>query len=280
MSYLVFGAGGFLGSTLLNLLEQAGEEVWGTRRSAGERTYGLDISKQEQFKVIDVVPDVVINCASALPDASRKFNDPEYLRLLHETNVIGGANIMNWVASAGVKRVINCSTLVVVNKPWPVPLKEEADTYPLGAHVGYSASKLAQELVMSSIADASQIDLLHLRISALYGPQMKEGGILTKLLKQAAAGEPISLTNGNKVSFDFLHVDDAASIIYHLSKVEAWQDRVINLASGEEVSLLALAELLCELSGRSKDNVVNTDRADFSSRFITLSCHASSFDRW
>lgn len=266
MKYLIFGAGGFLGSTLVKHLKEKGETVYPVKRAAKDAAFAVDITNPEQFSEIDVQPDVIINCASALPDSGKGFSDPEYLRQLYETNVIGGANIMNWAASRNIKRVINCSTLVVVGKPWPVPLKEADNTYPLGSHVGYSASKLSQELVMSSIADAHNVELLHLRISALYGPQMKGGGILTKLINQAAAKESISLTNGNSVTFDFLHVDDAASIICHLSKAGSWPDRVVNLASGEEVSLLALAETVYELSGSSKELIVNADSPNFSSR--------------
>ena len=195
------------------------------------------------------------------------MGDPAYLRQLFEANVLGGANIMNWAAASTTRKVINCSTLVVVGKPWPVPLREEDNTYPTGSHVGYSASKLSQELVMSSIAAAAHgMELLHVRISALYGPGMKGGGILNKLIRQAEAKETISLTNGNKVTVDFLHVDDAARAIYHLSKMDAWFHPVLNLASGEEVSLVELAEILCRIMGNPTENIVNVDGGDFSSR--------------
>lgn len=266
MKYLVTGAGGFLGSTLVKHLQEAGEEVYAARRQAEAGAVALDLTKPEQFHALDIQPDIIINCASALPDAGKSFSDPAYLRQLFETNVIGSTNLMNWAASRQVSRVINCSTLVVVNKPWPVPLKEEENTYPRGGHVGYSASKLSQELVMRSIAEANGIDLLHVRISALYGPGMKDGGILTKLLKQAAAKEKISLTNGNSVSFDFLHVKDAAKILYHLSGMDTWPQPVMNLASGEEISLLNLAETLCGLTGNPKENIHNKDNPGVSSR--------------
>ncbi|GAB3535592.1 NAD(P)-dependent oxidoreductase [Pontibacter brevis] len=266
MKYLVTGAGGFLGSTLVKQLREAGEEVYAVRRKAGEGELVLDITRADDFVKLDIQPDIIINCASALPAGGKSFSDPDYLRQLFETNVIGSANLMNWAVSRKIPKLINCSTLVVVHKPWPVPLKEDENTYPTGGHVGYSASKLSQELVMSSIAEAGDVDLLHVRISALYGPGMKEGGVLTKLLKQAAAKERISLTNGNNVSFDFLHVEDAAKILYHLSKMEAWPQRILNLASGEEIGLLELAETLCELMGNPKENIENIDQPGVASR--------------
>ncbi|MFD3003684.1 NAD-dependent epimerase/dehydratase family protein [Pontibacter toksunensis] len=266
MKYLVFGANGFLGSTLVRHLKQAGENIYSVKRTAADGAFALDITRPEGFEAITILPDVIVNCASALPDPTKSFSDRDYLRQLYETNVIGGTNIMNWAAAKGVRRVINCSTLVVVNKPWPVPLQETANTYPMGNHVGYSSSKLSQELVMRSIANVKGIQLLHLRISALYGPGMKDGGILTKLLKQASGKEKISLTNGNKVSFDFLHVEDAAKAIHHLAGMEEWKDNVINLASGEEITLMALAELLSELTESPKENITNTDEEGFESR--------------
>lgn len=266
MKYLIFGAGGFLGSTMVQLLEESGEVVYGVARNADKGFIPVDITKAEQFEGIDVLPDIIINCASALPNHSKSFDDPNYLRTLFDTNTIGGANIMNWAASKGILRIINCSTLVVVDKPWPVPLTEGENTYPKGSHVGYSASKLSQELIMSSIAEAHGVQLLHMRISALYGPSMKAGGILQKLIQQARSQESIQMTNGNKVSFDFLHVDDAVKVLYHVSKMEAWPDRILNLASGEEIFLLELAELIFQLTGNSKDLITNVDNEGVSSR--------------
>lgn len=270
MKYFITGASGFLGSTLVTYLQQGGEEVYYSKRSVGDKdsakAFALDITDPSQFLNIGLQPDVVINCASALPDAAQAFNNPAYLEQLFRTNVIGGANIMNWAVTEKIPRVINCSTLVVVGKPWPVPLKEDDNTYPKGAHVGYSASKLSQELVMSSIAEAKGVELLHLRISALYGPGMKAGGILHKLIGQAKAKENIRLTNGNRVSFDFLHVDDAVKVIHHLARKEQWQDPIINLASGEEITLLALAKLICLQTGCPEEVITNVDEHDFSSR--------------
>ncbi|AHM58440.1 nucleoside-diphosphate-sugar epimerase [Flammeovirgaceae bacterium 311] len=277
MKYLVTGAGGFLGSTLVKHLQEAGEEVYAASRTAKDGGIALDITRPEDFEALKIEPDIIINCASALPDASTGFSDPAYLRRLFETNVTGSANLMNWAVSRKIPKVINCSTLVVVNKPWPVPLREEENTYPKGGHVGYSASKLSQELVMSSIAEAGGVELLHVRISALYGPGMKEGGILTKLLKQAAAKEKISLTNGNCVSFDFLHVEDAAKILHYLSGMAAWSRKVLNLASGEEVGLLDLAETLCELTGNQKENIENKDLPGVSSR---ANIDTSRLEKW
>ncbi|WP_224999058.1 NAD(P)-dependent oxidoreductase [Cesiribacter sp. SM1] len=270
MTYFVIGAGGFLGSTLVKYLQQQGEEVYYSKRSVGAgdsaNACALNITDATQFTSVKAKPDVVINCASALPDPYKVFNDPAYLEQLFSTNVLGGANIMNWAAAEKIPRVINCSTLVVVGKPWPVPLKEGEKTYPKGGHVGYSASKLSQELVMSSIAEANGLSLLHLRISALYGPGMKAGGILHKLIGQAAAKENINLTNGNRVSFDFLHVDDAVKAIAHLAKLDEWPEQVINLASGEEITLMELAEVICEQTGCSKEKIINKDDPHFSSR--------------
>ncbi len=111
------------------------------------------------------------------------------------------------------------------------------------------------------------MSLVHLRISALYGPGMKDGGILKKLIEQARSGETIRLTNATKVAFDFLHVADAAASIHHLSKAADWPQSVLNLASGEEISLLTLAEVICDLVGCPKNTIQNTtEDDDFSSR--------------
>ena len=245
MKYLVFGSGGFLGKALVSFLRKSGDEVVATSRE-NNADYKVDISNEASFQsLMNVGPiDVIINCASILPNAAASINDASFLKKLLDTNVIGGLNILNFGASIGVAKIINCSSLSVVNKPWPVPLTEEAIAKPGGRHIGYSVSKLAQELVMSEAAEHLNVSLLHLRLSALYGAGMAPEGLLPMLLSKAATNKKIQLWNATKNSFDFLLVRDAVKIIFLLSKRAEWKSQVINVASGEEIFLDKLMELI------------------------------------
>ena len=241
MRYVIFGAGGFLGKELVNYLQSEKQEVIAVQKK--DSPYNVDITNADSFKILKHIKevDVIINCASVLPSASLG-NNASYLKSLFETNVIGAVNILHFAAAQKIKRVINCSTLVVINKPWPVPLKETDVNYPSGIHAGYAVSKLSQELLMNEISRQLDIELLHLRLSSLYGANMKLSGILPLLIEKISKSEKVSLTDAEKNSFDFLFVNDLVKIIKHLSYSNKWIYKTVNVASAEEIYLKSLAD--------------------------------------
>jgi UDP-glucose 4-epimerase len=265
MKFLVFGAGGFLGSRLVEGLEGSGHEVTAVHRSGHQNN--VDIRRLEDFEKLSSipVPDIIVNCASVLP--GQPLTDPSYLRSLFEVNVSGAANIMQFARARGIRRVINCSTLAVTGKPWPVPLTEKTWLPPSGPHAGYASSKLSQELVMNELAGQSGISLLHLRLSALYGPGMKWAGILPTLIDRAIKNDRIQLTNGGRVSFDFLWVDDLVKAIMAIAEKTEWSHGVVNAASGEETGLRSLAEMVVRASG-SASEIENKEGDEAESRAV------------
>lgn len=244
MRVLIFGGNGFLGTSLSTILKKQEVEFYTISRSDPKSDYHIDICNIEQFSQIPLnFFDTVVNCATILPGGN--FLDNEYLEEIFKTNILGSQNICKWVNSQNsIKKIINCSTLVVINKPWPLQLSENEATYPTGNHVLYSSSKLTQELLFKTFADSKKISLAQIRFSALYGEKMKWSGIICDIIDQARINRRISLKNASKVTADFLYVDDAANIIFHAihNNVEG----IINGASGKETSILELANIIKE----------------------------------
>jgi nucleoside-diphosphate-sugar epimerase len=270
MNYLVFGSNGFLGKRLVRYLQEKQEEVIGVSRT-NNAPFNVDIARVDTFECLQQVSaDVIINCASVLPNAKFAINDTGYLKNVLDTNVLGAINLLNFAASKGIKKVINSSTLSVIDKLWPVPLTEDANTYPGGRHVAYSASKLTQELVMNEVAKSHNIQLIHLRLSALYGANMVWQGILPLLIDKAMKGETITLTNADTTSFDFLHVSDLSKIIYQLSQLEAWEYSVINVAAGQELFLNHLAEMVIQQTS-SHSSIENKNEDTVSRSVVDIS---------
>ena len=246
MKYLIFGGSGFLGRSLINYLINKGEKVISVSRRNNEfcTSIPVDITSEIEFdKLKGVKPDVVINCASKLPEKGKNSKDVHFVDELFKTNVIGGLNIANYVAANSIPKLINCSTLAVHDRPWSVPLTEDLTNLPSGTHAAYGLSKLSQEKIMTNAVKDSKSNILHLRLSALYGESMLQEGILFFLLKKIKRKENITLTDGNKTSFDFIHVNDVSNIIYQLSRI-CYKDDIVNVASGTSVSLNMLAESL------------------------------------
>ncbi|MCW3170805.1 NAD(P)-dependent oxidoreductase [Chryseobacterium sp. 09-1422] len=242
MKVLIFGGNGFLGTSLCNLLEKKEVEFYTVSRSDPKSSYNLDISDINQFAQLPLnFFDAVVNCATILPGGN--FLDNEYLEKIFKTNILGTQNICKWINTQdSMKKIINCSTLVVVDKPWPLNLSEENATYPTGNHVLYSSSKLTQELLFNTFAQSKNISLSQIRFSALYGESMSWSGVICNIIDQARKNKKISLKNASKVTADFLHVDDASAIIF--SALNNNLEGIINGASAKETSILDLANII------------------------------------
>lgn len=242
MKILIFGGNGFLGNALTSIFDKENIQYYTVSRSNKDSTYNIDISDFDDFTKLPFnFFNVIINCATVLP--GKNYLDSIHLNEIYKTNILGSQNICKWMDSQNaIKKIVNCSTLVVIGKPWAFDLDESAKTYPSGNHVIYASSKLTQELIFKTFADTKKIALAQVRFSALYGETMKWNGIVCNLIDQARANKRIDLKNASKVSADFLHVADAAKIIH--AAVINGVTGIIHGASGVETSILDLAEMI------------------------------------
>jgi UDP-glucose 4-epimerase len=279
MKIIIFGAGGFLGQNLSAYLTEEGHEVMEVKHRSG--LFQVDVADASSFSSLSGIPsaDVIVNCASILPDATAAY-EPAYLQKLFQTNITGGVNILKFAGEKGIRKVINCSSLSVVGKPWPVPIQETDLQLPVGIHAGYGLSKLAQEQLMIELAATLKIELVHLRISSLYGPTMKKEGILPFLINKAINQEAIILTNASSVSFDFLHVMDAARAIGQLIHLKHWEYQIVNLASGEEVYLEQLMADIQKITGSDSQVTTKETAAPFSRAKVATQRLAEMLGGW
>ena len=260
MRILLFGASGFLGKSLLPLLEADGHNCFTVSRKNTNSSYTIDISNFKEFEILNTEYfDAVINCATILPGGD--YLDNNYLNQIYKTNILGTQNICKWINEQdSIKKIINCSTLAVVSKPWNINLSEDENTYPVGHHVLYCSSKLTQELLFSTLASKKNISLTHFRFSALYGKHMHWSGLICNFIDQARAVNKINLTNGSKVSADFLYVEDASKII--LAALRSEISGIVNAASGIETTIMELAEVI-KFNLNGKVVIENVEKESF-----------------
>ena len=280
MKLLIFGGSGFIGKALTSYLKEKNEEVKIVSRSVEKGGFALDISNPAEFEKIDFNPDVVINCASRVPQKGRSSQDPRFVQELFETNVVGGLNIANWAVSNKVSKVINCSTLVVVKKPWPVPLKEDYAEIPDGFHVAYSMSKLSQEQLMKEAVKNTETKIIQARLSAVYGEGMASDGIIFQLIHDLLLEEEVNLTDSKKNFIDLIHVQDVSRALYKLILLQTSDDMVFNVANGSSVSIFELATTLKKIiNSRSViSNIENTNQISNAKISIEKLCSVTGFD--
>ena len=160
---------------------------------------------------------------------------------------------------------MNCSTLAVVGRPWPVPVTESSPTYPLGIHANYAVSKLAGEIIGASLAGNAGLAYINLRFSSLFGVDMAWHGVLPRFIDLALSGGRPTIHAGGAVYADFLHVRNAARAV--VAAINNTATGIINVASGLEFSLAQLAECILNAAGRAKHEY-DIEKTGLSSRAI------------
>lgn len=253
MKFLIFGSTGFIGKHLSQFLKIQGHEVFCISKSGNNNSMAVDVSDEKAFFEINFLPDIIVNCASRIPKSGKTSKDPRFLKELFLTNVIGATNISNWAVQKGIAKIINCSTLVVVKKPWPKLLTEDYSNVPDGPHVGYCMSKLSQEQVMNEIIKGSNTKLLHVRLSSVYGIGMIEEGIIFNLLKKLKENAEIKITTSEN-TLDFINIVDVCKSINALG-ISDFENGIINLTNGKPISLRRLVGTLKDITG-SKSPII------------------------
>jgi UDP-glucose 4-epimerase len=250
MNVAAFGGAGFLGKVVVAQLRSRGHAVQVIEPRAGAGEPYADIREPAALEALSLQPEVVINLAAIVPGPSATPAQ------MFAVNAVGATNVATWAAQRRVKRMVQCSTLVVCSRPWPVPLTETSPTYPTGPAAAYAASKLAGEIVASTVASAGVREFATLRFAALYGPDMVWTGVLPAFIDAALAGKRLS---ASRAAADLIHVEDAARAV--VAAVEASEAGVFNVASGVETPIAELARLVLDRCGRSPSEMDVTDSA-------------------
>lgn len=177
----------------------------------------------------------------------RSIEDPA---LTHAVNSTGSMRVYESARDAGVERVVYSASCAAYGQAKELPITEES---PLLPESPYAASKLAGELYASAWAASMGLELVSLRYFNVYGPrQNPEGGyaaaipaFITRLLR----GADITIFGDGEQTRDFVYVDDVVSANLLAAKASGVSGRVMNIGSGQRISVNALVKTLRALIG-------------------------------
>jgi UDP-glucose 4-epimerase len=248
---LVTGGAGFIGSHLVDVLLDAGDEVTvvdhlrseanlSGAKSRGARLVRGDVT--DVAAMLDVFaaarPEAVYHLAAQI-DVRRSVGDPS---MDAHQNVGGTAAVLEAARSAGAARVILASTAGVYGDPPALPIGESAAVAPLSP---YGASKAAAESYLALFRRLYGVSTLALRMSNVYGPRQNphgEAGVIAIFCAAAASGRPVTIFGDGSQTRDFVYVEDVVRGFAAAGRSD--EQGAINLSTGVETSLLDLASAL------------------------------------
>lgn len=233
MKYLISGATGFLGKSLLNFLP--GEST-GLARSDDPSVTQLDLLDDDQVKEFikthqDQVFDSFLHCAAVTPWAETPdFTQDEIL----------SKNVVAICKGLHVKQLIFMSGWIVYDLNNRVPFKEDSA---LGPHTPYGKSKLQQENFFVSSLNNTTTKVVNARLSSVYGPGQTTPGLITNLTR-AALKEKIITLNALHTKRDYIYIQDLVAAIKNISERAQDTPSAINIGSGSAYSVEEVANCI------------------------------------
>jgi UDP-glucose 4-epimerase len=183
-------------------------------------------------------------------------------RLALEVLVDGTFNVLEAAVEAKVGRVVAASSASVYGLAEEFPTTERH--HPYNNRTLYGAAKVFNEGLLRSFHDMYGLPYVALRYFNVYGPRMDIYGAYTEVLirwmDRIAAQKPPLIFGDGKQTMDFVYVEDIARANILAAK-SGVVDEVFNVASGEETSLIDLAQALMRAMGAQLEIEFGPQRA-------------------
>jgi UDP-N-acetylglucosamine 4-epimerase len=261
--WLVTGAGGFIGSNLVEALIRAGQSVVGVDDfSTGRRENHQKVldacgaGAGRQFKLLEGDLRSHDTCREACRDVDVVLHEAAQVSVpasledpvaTHEINVTGFLNVLRAAREHKVRRVVYASSCAIYGDSTRLPLTEEQPARPLSP---YAASKLANEAYAASFSQSYGMETVGLRYFNVFGPRQDPNGAYAAVIPLWTAAmiqnKPVRIFGDGSTTRDFCHVANVvqANLLAATAPLAASPHEVFNVAVNDRTSLGELFEML------------------------------------
>ena len=257
---LITGAGGFIGSHLVDSLINTGHNVTALCKYNSSNSWGwlnhYKIKPKKNLKVtlgdirdenfIDslIAKNQVVFHLAALIGIPYSYVAPKsYL----ETNISGTMNILNSSLRHKIKKILITSTSEVYGSAVSVPMNE---SHILQAQSPYSASKISADKIAESYFRSFDLPVTIVRPFNTYGPRQSGRAIIPTVIGQILSNHK-KIELGNLSPFrDFNYVTDTINGFLAISNSNRVKGEVINICSNKEIQISEVVKKICSFSNR------------------------------
>ena len=248
MKTLVTGAGGFLGSHLVERLEHDGHDVFVARR----RDYDLTRWEDAERVFRTAEPERVFHLAGEVGGIGANRANPG--RFWY-ANLIMGAHVLELARLHDVTKLVIAGTVCAYPKFARVPFREDDlwNGYPEETNAPYGVAKKSILVGAQSYRAQYGIDAIFLLPANLYGPRdhfhPTNAHVIPDLIRKMSEGdEEVVLWGDGSPTREFLYVDDCVDALLLAADRYDGADPV-NIGTGEEIAIRDLAALVAEVTG-------------------------------
>lgn len=266
---LVTGAGGFIGSHLVEALVEQGTTVRAFVRYTSRRDSGWlsrlpnDVASSVEIIYGDLRDTHAVE--QAVSGVTQVFHLGALIAIPYSyvhpdevisVNILGTLNVLNAARRHGLELVVHTSTCEVYGTAQYVPIDE---SHPLQGQSPYSASKIAADKIAESFWRSYDLPVVTVRPFNTYGPRQSMRAVIPTIVTQALTSDRVVLGSIHPTR-DFTFVKDTVAGLVRAADVKGVAGGVFNLGTGREIAIGELAKLVIGIVGRSVELVTDTGR--------------------
>ena len=276
---LVTGAGGFIGSHLVERLVQLGADTRALVRYGSSGSWGWidssaakdeiqvfvgDIRDRDSLRRAFQGVDIVFHLAALIGIPYSYYAPLSYMRV----NAEGTSHVLQSALDAGAKLVVHTSTSEVYGTARYVPMDEN---HVLQGQSPYSASKIAADKMAEAFHLSFGLPVAVIRPFNTYGPRQSSRAVIPTIITQALTGAEVRLGNVNAIR-DFNYVADVIDGFIRMAECGEAIGQVINIGTGKEVSISQLVTVIAGLLGKDIRVVSEDERVRPSNSEVERLC--------
>lgn len=264
---LVLGAGGFIGSHLVNRLKSQGHHVIGVDLKYPE----FSASQADEFIIGDLRDpnvceaaikdeiDEIYQLAADMGGAGYLFTGENDFNVMHNSALIN-LNVAHFAIQSNISKVFFSSSACIYprfNQTDPDnPNCEESSAYPADPDSEYGWEKIFSERLYHAAQRNYQLNVRMARFHNIYGPEgtwnsgkEKAPAAMCRKIAMANQEDSIEIWGTGEQTRSFLYIDDCIDGILTLMASDCIE--VLNIGSEEMVTINHLAEMIAEQAGKA-----------------------------
>ena len=187
---------------------------------------------------------------AAVVGVNRTLKNPKLVL----NDIEGIKNILEFSKQKKVNRIFFSSSSEVYGEPVEIPQKEA--TTPLNSKLPYAVVKNLAESYFRTYKKEDNINYTIFRLFNTFGPLQSDDFVITKFINQAIANKDLTVYGDGSQTRTFCYIDDNIDCTINCLLENKYINDVLNIGSDQEMSILALAELVIKLT-KSKSKIIH-----------------------
>jgi len=249
---LITGCNGFIGQSLSENFNRKNVQVIRSSRNIKKEDYDCLKIPFKEHSILDAInlykPEIIVHAAGTA-SVKESFFSPEDD---FNNSVIPYITLLEAVRKSKQRpKIFYLSSASVYGNTDAQNIKENEEIKPISP---YGYHKFICEKISEEYSKLYNLDVINIRLFSVFG-RLQKKLLIWELYRQFRESDKVIIKGTGNETRDYIHVDEITKFIIKLYKVNTDQCLNINIASGEGIKIISVAEKIKSIM-KSKKKIV------------------------